>query len=181
MEITGDTRQAFLFKLADATQSDPERQASMYDIGQSLGLDRNQSQRLVEDLVAEGFVEIRSLSGGVGLTSSGAEVADKTTGSAEAGGDRISGEPILTESDQTVINSILVHLHSQAGELSWNFDLLTDLMADIKTIDAQLKSNRPKLAIIRECFRSIHTVLDLAGVSPDKSLKCLLPENASKT
>ena len=36
-------------------------------------------------------------------------------------------------------------------------------MADLKTIDAQLGSSRPKTGIIRECLRSIKAVLEGIG------------------
>jgi len=36
-------------------------------------------------------------------------------------------------------------------------------MADLKTIDAQMISPRPKTAIIRECFRSMKVTLEKAG------------------
>jgi hypothetical protein len=51
-------------------------------------------------------------------------------------------------------------LKSQAGNLGLNFDGLSELMADLKTIDAQMGSSRPKTAIIRECLRSIKEVLE---------------------
>ena len=40
---------------------------------------------------------------------------------------------------------------------------MNELMADVKTIDAQLESSRPKAAIIRECLRSLKSVLEKAG------------------
>jgi len=36
---------------------------------------------------------------------------------------------------------------------------LEELLADLKTIDVQLTSSRPKTKIIRECFQSIIDVL----------------------
>lgn len=40
-----------------------------------------------------------------------------------------------------------------------DFDSLTELMADLKSIDAQLGSARPKTAIIRACLHSISGVV----------------------
>jgi hypothetical protein len=51
------------------------------------------------------------------------------------------------------------------------------LMADLKTIDAQLASPNPKTAIIRECFRSIVGVLKAVDNNDTlKSIKTLLGE-----
>ena len=44
-----------------------------------------------------------------------------------------------------------------------DFDGLSELMADLKTIDAQLGSSRPKTAIIRECLRSLKSILEAAS------------------
>ena len=43
------------------------------------------------------------------------------------------------------------------------YEALSELMTDLKTVDIQLESARPKTAILRECFRSIKSVLDQAG------------------
>jgi hypothetical protein len=51
-------------------------------------------------------------------------------------------------------------LKNQTGNLGLDFDGLSELMADLKTIDAQLGSSRPKTAIIRECLRSIKALLE---------------------
>jgi hypothetical protein len=49
------------------------------------------------------------------------------------------------------------------SNLGLDFDGLSELMADLKTIDAQLGSSRPKTGIIRECLRSIKAVLEGIG------------------
>ena len=51
-------------------------------------------------------------------------------------------------------------LKAQTGNLGLDFDGLSELMADFKTIDAQLGSSRPKTAILRECLRSIKEILE---------------------
>ena len=48
----------------------------------------------------------------------------------------------------------------QAGKLGLDFDALSALMADLKTIDAQLGSSKPKTTIIRECLRSLKGILE---------------------
>jgi hypothetical protein len=42
------------------------------------------------------------------------------------------------------------------------------MMADLRTIDAQLSSSRPKTAIIRECLRSLKETLE--GLADHESL-----------
>ncbi len=58
---------------------------------------------------------------------------------------------------------LTARLKLEVGSRSWHFDALNDLMADLKTIEAQLLSSRPKTAIIRECLRSIAGILSSAS------------------
>jgi hypothetical protein len=54
------------------------------------------------------------------------------------------------------------------GNLGLDFEGLSELMADLKTIDAQLGSSRPKSAIIRECLGSLKETLE--GLAESESL-----------
>ena len=86
-----------------------------------------------------------------GLSSAG--------GSTGALTDQSVMDPVSTQG----VEQIAGELKSQAGNLGLDFDGLSELMADLKTIDAQLTSSRPKTAIIRECLRSIKGILEGVG------------------
>ena len=47
---------------------DPSVQISMYEAGASLGLDREAASRATEDLIGWEMVELRTLSGGIGIS-----------------------------------------------------------------------------------------------------------------
>ncbi|MFH1983157.1 MAG: hypothetical protein ABIL58_15040 [Pseudomonadota bacterium] len=157
---------SFLAAVYAQTDAVGAAQASMYAVGESLGMARPDAQRAAEDLIGMGLVEVRTLSGGIGLSGEGLaaclQMAGPGTGAAHAGAGLGSG-PIVSDTDRTAIERILGQLKYLAGDKSWVFDALTDLMADLKTIDAQLMSSRPKTAIIRECLRSVQGLLDSAG------------------
>ena len=53
----------FLKTLFEQTGGQSSRQVSMYDVGAALGWDRDAASRAAQDLMACGFVEIRTLSG----------------------------------------------------------------------------------------------------------------------
>jgi hypothetical protein len=61
------------------------------------------------------------------------------------------------------VERISADLKCQLGEKRLDFDSLAELMADLKSIDAQMSSPNSKTAIIRECFRSIMGVLQKTG------------------
>ena len=71
--------------------------------------------------------------------------------------------PLLNTSGRQAVERIASELKDQTGSLGLDFDTLTELMADLKTIDAQLGSSRPKTAIIRACLRSILAILTIFG------------------
>ena len=153
-----NTAQKFLIQLFKQTKGDPSVQASMYDIGEMLGLDRELASRVAEELMGSQLVEIRTLSGGIGISSEGLKMIQRLTGGLSPGDSKrfqLGDEPVLGSPGCRAVQQIASEIKEQAGSLGLDFDTLTELMADLKTIDAQLDSSRPKTAIVRECFRSI--------------------------
>ena len=158
-----ETCQQFLIQLFEQTGGDPSAQASMYEVGEGLGLDRDSSSRAAETLIGLQMVEIRTLSGGIGISTEGANEVKRLTGGAIP----TDGSP-TTLTDQRVmdppscqgVEQIAGELKSQVANLGLDFDRLSELMADLKTIDAQLGSSQPKTAIIRECLRSLKEILE---------------------
>ena len=61
----------FIVELYHRTQGDGSVKVSLFDIGESLGLDRKLSLRTAEELIGTGLAEIKTLSGGIGITADG--------------------------------------------------------------------------------------------------------------
>jgi hypothetical protein len=61
----------FIVELYHRTQGDGSVKVSMFDIGESLGLDRKLTLRTAEELIGTGLVEIKTLSGVIGITADG--------------------------------------------------------------------------------------------------------------
>ena len=170
----------FIVELYHRTQGDGSVKVSMYDIGESLGLDRKLSLRTAEELIGTGLAEIKTLSGGIGITAEGVAEAQGLGASLQENvGTNISLQdvPVLDKSVHQAVEQLVTTLKGQTNQFSLNFDSLAELMADLKTIDAQLASPNPKTAIIRECFRSIVGVLKAVDNNDNlKSIKTLLGE-----
>lgn len=163
IDITG---QQFLIQLFDQTKGDSTLQVSMYDIGDQVGLDRDMASAVAQELIGSMLVEIRTLSGGIGISAEGSQMAQKLIGPAESGGDglvELDDALLLNPSGRQAVEQIASELKEQTGSLGLDFDTLTELMADLKTIDAQLGSSRPKTAIIRACLGSILAVLTISA------------------
>lgn len=156
-EIDGIGQQ-FLIQLFQETGGDATMQVSMYDVGDQLGLDRDTAAKVAQELIGSMLVEIRTLSGGVAISADGVQAAKELIGPAaskDGEAATLGDAPILDSSGRQAVEQIAAELKGQAGNLGLDFETLTELMADLKTIDAQLGSSRPKTAIIRECLSSI--------------------------
>ena len=68
-------QQDFLAALIQAAKGDPGTSVDMYKIGTSLGLDKEETRRMGEELIGRWLVEIKSLSGAVGVTEEGFKTA----------------------------------------------------------------------------------------------------------
>jgi len=156
----------FLVELYLQTQGDPSVTVSWFDIGETLGLDRKASTQTAENLFGTGLAEIKTLNGGMGITADGVTEAQELGASVTSDGDPeivLGNTPVLNENACQAVERNDSDLKSQIGEKRLDFDSLAELMADLKSIDAQMSSPNSKTAIIRECFRSIMGVLQKTG------------------
>lgn len=140
-------------------------------------MDRQASLRTAEDLLGTGLAEIKTLSGGIGITDDGVARAQQLGIAVADDGISLTAlgdAPILDEAGRQLVEQIATGLKSQMGEKGLDFDSLAELMADLKSVDAQLSSPKPKTTVIRECFQSIKGVLqkagDVKGLAPVKTL-----------
>jgi len=148
----------FFRSLFIKTGGDTQKQVSMHEIGNEAGLDKSASKNIAEELMSLGLIDIRTLSGGIGLTVEGILEAQSWFADAPgigASGITLGNHPVVGEKTGAVITDILTILKPRIGKLGTGFDELTELIADIQSLEAQMRSPRPKTAIIRECFRSM--------------------------
>jgi len=156
-----ESARQFLKRLFEQTGGETSRQLSMYDIGTDLGWEREAASRIAQDLMADGLVEVRTLSGGIGLSTAGVGVMQAVLGA----GNPLSARPRLGTDrilDPPVCQSVMQvcdGIKAAAGSLGLDFDSLAELVADLKTVSAQLGSPKPKTAVVREGLRSIEGVL----------------------
>ena len=166
-----DTGREFLLQLYQKANGDPAVQISMYDLGEQLGLDRQAASRVAEQLIALQLVEIVTLAGGIAISNDGLKEIQATFGDLTATGETVTqlgAEPILDQTRSQAVAGVMDQIKAQAGNLGLEFETLGELMADLKTIDVQLQSPRPKTAIIKECLRSVKDTVE--GRSPGDSL-----------
>lgn len=177
-EHFGEQTSRFFFALLEVTEGKAASQVSMYDIGERIGLDRNEAARAAEVLMAEGWVEVRTLAGGIGFTQNGVDAVAALKSQEKSADQAISGlgsGALLEAGAIRSVETVVAELKLQVRTMGLDFEKLAELIADLRTVDAQLASPRPKTAIIRACFKSILGFLVSNGITEKQnSIKQLL-------
>ncbi|MDJ0990665.1 MAG: hypothetical protein QNI85_11685 [Desulfobacterales bacterium] len=152
---------AFLENLYTRTGDDAEAQISMYELGMALGLDREESRTTAEDLMAAGLLEIRTLSGGVALSDAGRAIFGSEDGGEKAAEDNRLGEASPMDPRQReLVEQTLTLIKADMGSQNLAYEALTEMIADVRTIEAQLTSPQAKTVVVRACLEGLR---DLAA------------------
>jgi hypothetical protein len=165
MDAISSQAEKYLDALFQQTEGKVDTQVSMFDIGTAMGLEKEAARRTAEDLIAEGLVEIKTLSGGIGITSQGIEIAQSKGGGAGGAGLTLGNGPVLDEQGRRALDTVLIAIKNHLAKNPAAYAHLEEVVIDIKTVDVQLLSARPKTAVIRAVLCSIQDKLNTAGAS----------------
>ncbi|MDJ0720870.1 MAG: hypothetical protein QNJ04_04535 [Desulfobacterales bacterium] len=147
---------AFLENLYTRTGDDTDAQISMYELGTAMGLDREESRTTAEDLMAAGLLEIRTLSGGVALSEAGhALFADTDAGESGSTDGRLGEGSPMDPRQRELVEQTLTQLKADMGNQNLSFEAMTEMVADVRTIEAQLTSPRSKTSVVRACLAGL--------------------------
>jgi hypothetical protein len=158
MDLDNPQAKAYLFELYTLTKGDPDVQVSMYDVGAVLGLEKTDAGTMAEGLFIQGYAEMKTLSGGIGITRQGLDLLQvKTVSKPNLESPGLGTGPILETRGKETLEKILQDIKEQLRQTQQTYSQLEELIMDIKTIEVQILSPRPKTNIIREVLRSLHT------------------------
>jgi hypothetical protein len=171
------TAKNFLDELYRLTHGDMAAQVSMYDVGSTLGLNKVESGSVAETLIVEGLVELKTLAGGIAITSDGlanlgiAAPADTAADTTLA----FSNGPVINDRDRLMIEKIIRQIKEGITGQPVAYDSLEEIVIDLKTIELHLLSPRPKVSVLRALLRSVHEALVSAGIANSAAeLKALI-------
>ncbi len=154
-QLQDETAVKMLNAIFRETKGDLNRTAGMWAVGESIGLDRNMTQDVAMNLVGEGLLEIKSLSGGLALTPEGLEFLGGVKGQEESPPD-LAGFLDLAE--------------GSLGRLGLAGKSLQDLKADLATLQAQLKRSEPLPDVVRAVLASVQRALAKSAAPEAESL-----------
>lgn len=154
----------YLNELYKMTTGNAGAQVSMYAVGTAVGLEKEAAGKIAEDLIGSGLVEVKTLSGGIGITDSGIEAvqAAGAGGPAAAGFDPGTG-PVLEDKGREAIAVLIKDIQTHISRSGAAYEQLEEMVIDLKTIEVQLLSPNPKTAIVREVLRSLQPTLKSTG------------------
>lgn len=165
MEPNTPKAKNYLLELYQMTAGDVSIQVSMFEVGAAMGLEKTEAGKIAENLIGDGLVEVKTLSGGIGITAQGIEQA-QTAGVAGPTTDiDLGNTPVLDKRGKNSVEMVLKEIQACLSQNSTTYERLEEMVIDLKTIEVQLLSPRPKTAIIRQVLRSLHASLDLTDCS----------------
>lgn len=166
MDIDDIKIKSYLEELHRQTGGNTEAQVSMYDLGAAIGFDKAEAGSLAEQLMVQGQVELRTLSGGISITQEGLGVLGITMSSphSAANGQKLGNGPVADDTDRRTVHLLTEEVKKDISELGFKYDLLEEIVLDLKTIEVHMLSPKPKTAVLREIFRSLQNTFETAKV-----------------
>ena len=169
MDSDSTTNRTYLAELYRETEGNIDAQVSMLDIGTAVGFEEGESRTTAENLMILGLVELKTLSGGIGITREGLEELGITpaarTSNVEEESLQFSRDVVLNDADKQLVEALVTDLKIEITREKFDYPFLEQTVIDIKTIEVQLLSPSPKVAIIRETLRSLLAVISRSGDS----------------
>jgi hypothetical protein len=163
MELDNMEARSFLFEIYTMTNGDIETQVSMYDVGKTLGLENIEAGKIAEDLFIQGFAELKTLSGGIGITLLGLKALDIKVSSKQDESLSLGDGIVLEDQGIKAVEKIIQDIKDCLAQTKTSYEPLEEMVMDIKTIEIQMLSPNPKTSIIREILRSLHKNLSDSG------------------
>lgn len=167
---------AFLNQLYTMSQGDPGSQVSMYDIGAALGLEKSEAGSLAESLFIQDLAELKTLSGGIAITESGLKALGRSLpGTSQEPALTLGRDPVLDPEKKEMVAGLLAEIKTVLEKETKTYGWVEEVVMDIKTMEVQLLSPKPKTGIVREIFTSLHRNLKQTGAQAlNKKLSAVL-------
>lgn len=169
----------------------------MWNLGAELGIDRDDTHALVDYLVGEHLAEHRGIGGIIGITHHGIVEVERALSEPEAptkyfppvinvlnihsvvasqiqqGTHGSSQVQTVSTNETEAIRVLLTALKERLPELPLSPEDKAEAESEIQTLDAQLRSSKPKSVIVKESLRTLRSLLE--GVASNGLAAAMLP------
>ena len=187
IDIKRANRFRFLQALYEATDGNPTRYVSRHELGESIGLTEEETSDAFHFLRREGLIRLIGGRGVIVIEHEGVRQIENALQQPDHPTEyfppvniiniqSMHGSQIVQGSTQTTITNqpvtapdiedlrrLLTEIKELASKVNIEGDAKDEFDSECATIEAQLKSPRPKRTIIREGLASIRTILEGAA------------------
>jgi hypothetical protein len=152
----------FLTELYNQTGGNTETQVSMYDVGKAVGLEKSDAGTTAEDIIIQGLAELKTLSGAIAITKQGLEELGVTETASAPGqpGFQLADSPFIDDFGKKELTNLLGEIKHVTEQAKMGYALLEEIVFEIKTLETQLLSPRPKTAIARAVLCSLQDLME---------------------
>ena len=189
----------FLHRLYERTNGDSHALEDMFEVGADVGLSRDETDLVMQYLDGEGLATHRAIGGAVAMTHSGVREVERALSKPETPthyfppvvnilhvqsmvgsqiqqgthGSTQSQTQSISQNDLAAIQALLTQLQQNLGQLSLTPEALAEAQSELQTVEAQLRSSKPKPAILRESLRTLRNLVE--GVASNALAAGVLP------
>jgi hypothetical protein len=189
----------FLHRLYERTSGDYHALEDMFEVGADVGLSRNETGLVMQYLDGEGLATHRAIGGAVAMTHSGVLEVERALSKPETPthyfppvvnilhvqsmvgsqiqqgthGSTQSQTQSISQNDTAAIQALLTQLQENLGQLGLTPEALDEAESELQTVEAQLRSSKPKQAILRESLRTLRNLVE--GVASNALAAGVLP------
>jgi hypothetical protein len=189
----------FLNRLYERTEGNYHALEDMFEVGNDVGLTRDDADGVMQYLSGEGLASYRTLGGGVAITHSGLLEVERAlsepkiptqyfppvvnilnvqsmVGSQIQQGSHGSTQTqtqSISQSELAAIQAITTALQSGLDSLALGANARAEATAEIQTLNAQIQSSKPKASIIRESLKTLRSLVE--GVASNAVADKILP------
>jgi hypothetical protein len=157
-----EERRTFLLALYEMTDGDTMNWVNEKDVAGRLGIEQLRGEQIARSVVDQGWAEWRAMGGLMGITAYGVSVAEE-----ELGSGAVMPLPmlVLSADESAAVEAFLTTYRRSAdgGGLPLAGDELAEAEAEVATLEAQLRSPKPKRRIVREALGVLAGLLIGAG------------------
>ncbi len=176
----------FLNKLYELSEGNENKTFIMWDIGDQVGLKREETEHVYQYLKGEGLLEPFALGGAIKITHYGVVQIEEALSNPEKpthyfppiniiyvhtmnnsqiqqGTQNSSQSLSITQNEKDRIVELIKEIRNHVSSLP--DENKKDIEGDLETIEAQLKTSSPKKSIIKESLNSLRNILEQTGAT----------------
>lgn len=189
----------FLHRLYERTNGDYYALEDMYEVGSDVGLTGDEAEQVMQYLDGEGLATHRALGGAVAMTHSGVVEVERAVAKPDAPtqyfpavvnilhiqsmvgsqvqqgtqGSTQSQTQSISQNDLAGVKELLSALQLNLHSFGLSPEAILEAQSEIQTLEAQVRSTKPKTVIIRESLQTLRNLIE--GVASSALAAGVLP------